>query len=202
MLIFDFDGTIADSLSALISCFNNNATYYGYKTVTNIESLRNKEAREIMRELELPSLQLPFVVRTVRNEMRSLIHTLKPFPEIVETITELYKKGVCLGIISSNSKENVQLFLQNNNMDFFKYIHGESSIFGKNKVIKSFLRSNSIKASDVIYIGDETRDIEAAKYNNIKSAAVTWGFNNSQKLQAQNPHYIINSPKDLFNLVS
>lgn len=202
ILIFDFDGTIADSLQALIESLNKHAHYYGYKQITDVDSLKNKEMSEIFKELGLSALKVPFVVRAVRNEMHSKIQTLNPFPGIAETLAQLNQKSISLNIITSNSTKNVELFLQKNSMNFFQHIHGESSVFGKGKIIKKFLDVHNMQASKVIYIGDEIRDIEAAKYNNIQSAAVNWGFNSLQKLQEKNPNYLIYRPEDLLHLIS
>jgi len=202
LLIFDFDGTIADSLHALLECINNNAHYYGYKKIDDVEALRNKEAAEILKELGLSICKLPFVVQAVRNDMRSKIHALQPVPEIAEVLTQLHKKEIGMSIITSNATENVEIFLRNHNLNFFKHIHGQSSIFGKSNLIKKFLASHKINAAKTIYVGDETRDIEAAKHNKIKSAAVTWGFNSSQKLREKNPDYMLHHPKELFDLIA
>ncbi len=202
MLLFDFDGTLADSLYALLECVNDNADYYGYKKITAAESLRNKDALSIIKELGISVFKLPFVVSTIRKQMNTKISAIEPFPGIPDVLKQLHENGVVLGIITSNSQENVKIFLQNNNINFFTYIIGQNSIFGKGRAIKKFLHNNGINPADVIYIGDEVRDIQAAKQNGIKSAAITWGFNDLAALQAQKPDFIINKPEDLRELLS
>jgi phosphoglycolate phosphatase-like HAD superfamily hydrolase len=200
ILLFDFDGTLADSLLVLLLCINNNADYYGYNKITDVESLRNKDAHEIIKELNMSLFKVPFIVNTVRNQVREKMHEIKPIAGVPEMLRQLHEKGVVLGIITSNSAENVKIFLQNNNLDIFTYIHGESSIFGKSAVLKNFLKKHALDPADVVYVGDEVRDIEAAKANTIKSAAVTWGFNKREKLEEQKPDYIINTPGELLIL--
>lgn len=200
MLIFDFDGTIADSLPALIECLNNNASYYGYKKADDLEQLRSKDTKDFLKELGISSFWLPFVVRTIRKDMVLRMSELKPFPSIVDVLTQLHNQGILLGIVSSNSQENIEQFLQAHNINFFSLIHGQSSIFGKSKILKNLLSDYGLDASSVIYIGDELRDIEAAKNNKMRCIGVTWGFNTATLLQEQQPDYLINDPQELLML--
>ena len=62
------------------------------------------------------------------------------------------------------------------------------------------MKDKDLKLSEMIYIGDETRDIQAAKKAGIRSAAVTWGYNSRKALEAQSPDYLIHSPQELFHL--
>jgi len=58
---------------------------------------------------------------------------MKLYAGIKETIEEMIKKGIVVGILTSNSQKNVEEFLKNNNLDGFKFIFTGSSIFGKAK---------------------------------------------------------------------
>ena len=198
--MFDFDGTIADSLPVLAECLNNHITRYGLKTIANVDSVRDKEAHAIMKELGLSLFKFSFLVQRVRKEVRLKIHTLKPFPHMVEVLTELHQKGIPLGIITSNSVDNVKFFLRTHDIDFFTHVYGGSSIFGKKKVLKCFLRTHAVNASEVVYVGDEARDIDAARYNHVQSAAVTWGFNSERMLRERNPDYVISDPRALLKI--
>lgn len=200
ILLFDFDGTIADSFDAVLECINDNAEYYGYKKILHKELLKNKNIHDIFREMEFSIFKIPFVVSAIRKEMRSKLGTIQPFPGIPEILFQLHLQNIPLGIISSNSQENIEIFLRKHNLNIFTYVHGETNIFGKNTVIKNFLTKHSLDPIYVTYIGDEVRDIEAAQANKIKSAAVTWGFNTLEKLEELKPNYIINTPEELLIL--
>jgi phosphoglycolate phosphatase-like HAD superfamily hydrolase len=63
------------------------------------------------------------------------------------------------------------------------------------------LRKESLNPEEVVYVGDETRDIEAAKKSQIKVIAVTWGFNSKQVLAAQNPDFLIDRPEELIKVI-
>ena len=91
-------------------------------------------------------------------------------------------------------------FLEHNELDFFDFIGTSSKIWNKNWGLKTLMDDHDLKLCDVIYIGDETRDIKAAKKAGIRSAAVTWGYNSCRVLEAQNPDYLIHHPEELFQL--
>jgi len=104
------------------------------------------------------------------------------------------------GILSSNSSNNVTEFLNNHDLNFFDFISASSRIWGKNINLKKLLLSHGFNMDEVVYVGDEVRDIIAAKKVGIRVAAVTWGYNSKKALRSQKPDYLISSPEELLNL--
>jgi HAD superfamily hydrolase (TIGR01509 family) len=124
------------------------------------------------------------------------------FPGIKEVLLELKKRGFQLGIITSNSRENVLASLAKNGLqDTFTFIYSGST-FGKHKVINKWLRIENINPQEVVYVGDEIRDIDAAKKTGIKVIAVAWGFNSQEALAAQNPNFLIERPQELIEIIN
>lgn len=120
-----------------------------------------------------------------------------------EALIDLKNAGHHLGIITSNSKDNVTEFLKVNELDnLFEFIYSGITIFGKTTIINNVLRQKQLKLEEVIYVGDETRDIEASKKSNIKVIAVTWGFNSPEVLAKQKPNYLIHHPSELLEVVN
>ena len=79
--------------------------------------------------------------------------------------------------------------------NYFDFIHAGSSYFGKKRAIKKVLKMHKIEQA--IYIGDETRDIDAAKQTKICSMAVTWEFNSERILKQYNPDFIAHTTEDI-----
>ena len=205
VIIFDFDGTIADTVDALVNVANRLAVEFGYIQITpeELSILRNLTSREIIKYSGISIFKIPFLVKKVKSELKNKIPELKPIPGMQETLTELKNRGHRLGIITSNSQENVAEFLKINNLDnLFEFVYSGVTIFGKTTIINNVLRQKQIKTQEVIYVGDETRDIEASKKANIKVVAVTWGFNSSEALSKQKPDFLINNPRELINVVN
>ena len=205
LIIFDFDGTIADTFEPLITIIQRLSQEFGYKSVSpeDIDLFRSLTTREIIYQAGVSIWKLPFILRKIKKELNKDIKLVRPFQGMKEALLDLKSQGNELGIITSNSQENVELFLENNQLDtIFSFICSGTTIFGKNKVINRVLTQKNINLSDVIYVGDETRDIEAAKKSNIQVIAVSWGFNSKEILSNQNPDYLIEYPQQLIEVVN
>ena len=204
VIIFDFDGTIADTVDALVGIANRLALEFGYIQITpeELSLLRNFTSREIIKYSGISVFKIPFLVKKVKSELKNKIQEFKPIPGIKEALIELRNEGNRLGIITPNSQENVKLFLKTNELDsLFEFIYSGVTIFGKTSIINNALRQKQLKPQEVIYVGDETRDIEASKKANIKVIAVTWGFNSEEVLAKQNPDFLINQPSQLLEVI-
>ncbi len=202
VIIFDFDGTIADSSDVILKIFNRLAPKYGYRAISHesAQTLRDKEASEIFKSLKIPFYKIPFIIRRARQEFKKELHDTRPIHGIKSAIEELKAHDYTLGILTSNTRENVERFLVDHKLNAFDFIYS-SNIFGKRKVLETILKEQKIKINQVIYIGDETRDIDAARAAGITIIAVSWGLNSSQILAAQNPDELIHTPHELLGAV-
>ncbi|XWK91405.1 MAG: HAD-IA family hydrolase [Phormidium sp.] len=204
VIIFDFDGTVADTFDALVTISNSLAPEFGYLPATpeDIPKIKDLTTREIIQRSGVAIYKLPFILRKVIAQLNSRIHTLSPVEGMKTALFELKKQGNKLGIITSNNRENVQVFLQNNGLlDLFDFIYCGTKIFGKSRVINNFLRQANLRPGEIVYVGDETRDIEAAKKSNIKVIAVSWGFNSGNILKQQKPDFLIEHPQQLIEVI-
>lgn len=204
VIIFDFDGTIADTVDALVNIANRLAVEFNFIQITpeELALLRNLTSREIIKYSGISVFKIPFLVKKVKSELKNKIPELKPIDGIQEALIELKNQGQRLGIITSNSQDNVTEFLKINNLDnLFEFVYSGVTIFGKTTIINNALRQKQLKPQEVIYVGDETRDIEASKKANIKVVAVTWGFNSDEVLSKQKPDFLINHPSELLEVI-
>ena len=203
-LLFDFDGTIADSLQLGLKIANNLAPQFGYPPFTenDIQHFRSLTWHKIAREMQIPFYKIPKIVTIAFKEYKRLISELEPCAGIVEMIKELALKEIPMALLSSNTVENVHLFLTNHKIDSFLWIEGTSGILNKAKDIKKRLKKHKISTNEVIYIGDEIRDIEAAHNCGLKVIAVTWGFHTAEFLASYKPDYLVNEPKEIVEIVN
>lgn len=204
LVLFDFDGTIADTFHTLIDVANDLSEEFGYNKIKNkdINKLRDKNAYDVLKYLEFPLIKTPFILKKVRTELSKEIKNFKVVGGIKKVITELNKSNYMLGILTSNSKKNVIEFLKRNNFDRFDFVYSGTSIFGKNRMIKRILRIYNLKPESIIYIGDEVRDIEAAKKANVAVIAVCWGYNSKRILKKQKPDFLVDKPEDIMKVLN
>jgi phosphoglycolate phosphatase len=202
-LIFDFDGTIADTLAAVIKLANRHHAELGIPPLgdEDIEALRGMTSRQIMKKYRISLVKLPQLILRYQKELHREIDKMGLFPGIRELLVELKELGVQLGILTSNSQENVLKFLKARELDVFDFIHSESNIFGKGRALRHLLKEGEIDRNGVVYVGDETRDIEACRRASVPVIAVTWGFQRRELLAGLRPTYIVDSPAEIREIV-
>jgi len=202
IMIFDFDGTLVDTFEIAFKCMNMLSFKYKFEMITEKEllKLRDKSFKDIIKEdLKLKWYQLPFFIRDVQKIMKEEIKTVNFHPELISVLKKLNKTHR-LFILSSNHQDIIELELQKNKLDIFEGIYSGSSLFKKDKSILKLLKIFKLNKEDCIYIGDETRDIEACKLAGVKIISVSWGFNSRKILSEYNPDYLIDKPKELLGV--
>ncbi len=199
-IIFDFDGTIADSLPATIAIFEELLRGGKPMTPEEVERLRGMSLLRVGAELRIVPWKAPLLLARGRSRMRRRMKTIPIFPGIAETIRQLRADGHTLYVVSSNSTQNIRIFLKQHKLDTeFVRLYGSAGIFGKTKLLRTMLRRTRVDHTNTYYIGDEVRDIEAAKKNSIKVIAVTWGYNNAAILHDHSPDVMAASPAEILN---
>lgn len=129
------------------------------------------------------------------------MHEVALFPGIRELVLELKARGVGLGILTSNSEENVRKLLRARGLDVFDFIHSESNLLGKNRALLHLLQKHALNRESVLYVGDEVRDIEACQKISVAIIAVTWGFHRRELLGRHHPTYLVDSADEIRAIV-
>ena len=186
IVLFDFDGTLADTFETGASLINEFAGKFGYKTIDFANS-RNLSARELVKLSGVKWWQIPRLVRFFRKESAKNANKIKPckgVPEFLQSIAQ----SADLGILTTNSTATVECFLRNNNLDgYFGYLKTGVPLFGKRRALSRSVRALRKMYSFVLYVGDEIRDIEACRKAGVDIISVSWGFNSHQVLAKANP---------------
>ncbi len=202
-VIFDFDGTLADTFAVLIEITNELAPEFGYRPVDEqqIAQLQGLSSREIVKMAGIRRWQIPFLLFRFKKDFRRKTNRVQLFPNIAHLLRTLKYAGYKIGIISSNSVENIETVLEGYQIShLFSFIYS-CSIFGKSRAINSALRAHYVSTDEAIYVGDEVRDINAARRSKIPVIAVTWGFNDLEILTQRQPDYLVNKPQDIIQLL-
>jgi phosphoglycolate phosphatase len=202
-VVFDFDGTIADSLAASLAIGNRLALEYGMEPVTQekFERWQHLSAKEILRELNISMFRLPGMLKRFKAEVRGEVDRFPMVPGMREAIFALWDKDYVLGVVTSNSAENVRKFLVQQGIEhLFEFVESCPRLMGKERVLKRLSREYGLDLGKMLYVGDETRDIDAAQKIQVKAVAVSWGFNSVQALASHHPDYLIDRPQELIEI--
>lgn len=192
LILFDFDGVICDSYRSALVTMNQVLEKHQYTQLdlNDIERYRNFSTKELIEQIGIPKYKILPLSREWRALMQQEMRKLKPFQSFPETLMELKSKGYSMGIVTSNSIRNVDIFLKNNRLDVFDFIFSGTGLWAKNDIFDKITSYDALRDAQIYYVGDEARDIIAGKKSNIPTIAVSWGFQNAKVLSKHLPHYV------------
>jgi phosphoglycolate phosphatase len=198
LVIFDFDGTLADSFPWFIDAFDQAAQRYRFDRPdrSRIDELRDLDARQIMARHRIAPWKVPFVARFLRDHMAREIGRISLFPGVGAALETLIARGLSLALLSSNSYRNVTQVLGNRTR-CFRDLECSASLFGKTTRLRRLVAASGMAAHEVIFVGDEIRDAEAARRVGVAFGAVTWGYTGLGPLAAHGPAITFYSVEEL-----
>jgi phosphoglycolate phosphatase len=200
-IIFDFDGTIADSFDYVADFLASSA---GKPKLTDDQkqALRGLSMLAMARQLGFKWWRLPSLFFKGRNRMGLAIKYLKPFKGLPELLNKLHLEGHELFILSTNSLHNVHRFLHQHDLhQYFLEVYGGVGLFSKAPALKKLLSEQKIELKNAIYVGDELRDVEAAQSIDLRIVAVTWGFASMANLKDKKPTALADNPTQLLGIL-
>jgi phosphoglycolate phosphatase len=198
LAIFDFDGTLADSINWFRASFHDVIARFDLTPVTaeELEGMRGLSAREIMARLNVSMWQLPAIVSDMRKRKLAAASETSLFTGIPAMLSDLQRQGIKTAIVSSDSEASVRQVLGPTTAQITRFDCG-AAVFGKHWKFRRVARKLGAKPSETICIGDEIRDIEAAKAAGMDSGAVAWGYALPSALQAARPTHLFNSIEEM-----
>ena len=202
LAIFDLDGTLSDSLPWFRRVVNSIADKHRFKRIedNDVEMLRGKSSREIIKYLGVPMWRIPIIARDMRRLKSESVNTIPLFAGVDVMLQELSRLGVALAVVSSDAESNARKALGENAALISQFACG-ASLFGKAAKFKVILKRTGIAAANAICIGDEVRDGEAARAAGIDFGAVSWGFARTEALQEASPILMFERVSDIARLI-
>jgi phosphoglycolate phosphatase len=203
LVIFDFDGTLANSFPIVLNMLDELAQKFNTKKLNHadIPRLRNYTPRKIMKMHNVRLWKVPAILKFTRTRMRSDAHRIHKFEGVDEVLRELHRRNVKLGIVTTNTRGIVEQVLGPEIFNLFSYFLGEVSLFGKSKALKKMLSLSGVENSETLAIGDEIRDLDAANKVNIPFGAVSWGFATAEAMNSRNPRFTFTQPAQILELI-
>lgn len=200
-IIFDMDGTIADSFD-YVSDFMAQQAGLPPLTMQKKQQLRGLSMMNMARRLGFRWWHAPLLFYRGQRRMHKSIRTLRSFKGMPELIRKLHAEGHELFVLSSNSRRNVNHFLHTHKIRrYFVEVYGGVGMFSKASALRSLFKEQNLDIARAVYVGDELRDVQAAKAIGLKAIAVTWGFANPEDLKAAKPAGMASTPDELMRIL-
>ena len=203
LAIFDLDGTLADSFPWFLRTINDVADRFNFRRVADdeIEALRHASSREILARLEVPLWKLPAIARHARRLKAEAAAEIPLFAGVETMLQTLAGNGVQLALVTSDSEAKAREKL-GASAALFAHFDCAASLFGKPAKFRRVIRRAGVEPGRVIAIGDEVRDIEAARAVGIACGAVSWGYAAPAALRALAPDHMFAQMEEIADVVS
>lgn len=200
LVVFDFDGTLADSGQVMTECANQLAPRYGYEEIEDWRMFRHMSMREVLKQhAKIPWYRLPFFIRNMKRAFEKEVTRVNLFPGIKEMLNELVGE-LDAGVLTSNQPVVVENLFVRNLVNGLRFVVGDVPLFAKTRALKKLVARHKQKA--LIYVGDEVRDVEACNALGIPIVAVTWGLNTRELLEKAGANYLVDTPKELLQVLT
>jgi phosphoglycolate phosphatase len=187
-IAFDFDGTLVDSLAVTVEVLNEILPKFGLRRVKReeVDFFRKNGARATIKKSGLSWWKIARINGAVKRALRERMKEVRMIAGMEKLWQDLKREGWRIGLVSSNDRKNIRFKAD--------YVIAGGSLLGKARLLRK-LKKNTI------YVGDEVRDIEAARKAGVKIIAVSWGFNDKEALKRAKPDYLVETVAELRKLL-
>ena len=206
LIIFDYDGVLADTLDDLLQFGQAACSQLGVRHVVTNDDLNDLDVMSFAtygRACEVPEHLVDEFVKICLNcfaEKKSPPALFSGLGDVIRYLADNHR----IAIVTTNSSQNVNAFLVQHGLDSFIHaVYGVDSPGSKAEKIamaQDRLLENGEQEA-VFMVGDSLSDILAAKEASVTSIAVTWGHQSLKKLLRGNPDYVVSSPHDLIDVI-
>jgi HAD superfamily hydrolase (TIGR01549 family) len=192
---------LAESLLLGLEGVNQLAPKFNYQPITDTDYIRQKGMRKIIKEdLQLKWYQLPGYIRSLKKVLMPKLDELQLYEGLPEVIRALDGKAH-LFILTSNIRKAVDHIIAKYELDYFEKTFTNIPAFRKHHVLKRLLKRYQLSPDQVLYVGDEVRDVDACRKVGVPVIGVSWGFNDHGALAAAEANYVVDTPEELLALL-
>lgn len=203
LVLYDFDGTLADSVPVLFDLMNEATGRFGFRRMTrdDFDRLRALPNRQAAKELEVAMWKAPSLTLFMRRRMAEELGRVRLFDGVPALLEALHARGVGIAVVTTNSEANVRAVLGPRLASLVSHCGCGASVFGKRPKLRAALRAAGVPPSEALAVGDELRDLEASRAEGIPFAAVTWGLAAPAALRAAGPEHLVERVDGLLTLL-
>jgi phosphoglycolate phosphatase len=126
-------------------------------------------------------------------------------PELYEgvktALAKLVSMGMSLVVVSSHPHEKLIGEAKAYGISgFFSEIKG--SVYIKSGGIREVMERNGFNPKETVYVGDMQADVLEGKKAGVMTVAISWGYQDAERLKKSNPDNVISGIKELQDAIS
>ncbi len=207
-VIFDLDGTLADTIEDLANSLNRSLAarklpihdFPAYKMMVG-NGFRNLVIAALPEDKRQEALVSEIHAEASDWYAHHLVDATRPYPGVVDLLAALAEKGIPLAILSNKPEKLVismveSLFPQAG----FAFVRGETGVFPRKPApdqAQDLARRLGLPAKDIVYLGDSDVDMMMARNAGMIAAGAGWGFRGAAELTASGAEFIVQSPLEI-----
>lgn len=207
LIIFDWDGTLMDSIGLIVESIKKSGEFFGYNVTDekarSIIGLSLERGIEIIfseadeqQKADLCKLYVEYYAN--KSENSSL------FDGVEKMITTLYQQGKLLAVATGKKRKGLErVYSSSGIQEYFvtSRCADESGSKPDPTMLKEILLETNTAIDQAIFIGDSIHDIQMANQIGMSSIAVNYGCEIPEILAKQNPTYQVNTIEELSALL-
>lgn len=211
--IFDLDGTLVNSIHALVYCTNLALEKFGLgplneeKMMTIVGDGYQMQMRRSLIAAGDEALTRYEAILPVYMEIFSkhCLYNIHAYPGIMELLEYLKAQGLGIAVVSNKphaqAVDTVEAVF---GKGYVPVIIGESKDIPKKPDPTGALAAAhmlGVSPESCLYLGDTNTDMRTGKNANMTTAGVLWGFRGREELQEFEPEYLIENPQDVIEIL-
>lgn len=205
IILFDFDGVLADTLDDLLNFAKEACTQLGLQrtpTPADLDALETMSFADYGRQLRVPAQQIDQFVNLCLEMFNHRPRPPKLFEGMNRVLIETAKRSK-IAIVTGNSTPTVNSFLRKYGLqEHIKLVIGVEEKGSRPEKIRRVLKELTKNTESAYLVGDSVSDIRAARETGIQSIAVSWGHQSQARLRGANPDYLVESPQELLEFLN
>ncbi len=211
-IIFDLDGTLADTMGDLQTAMNSMLSFLGYseRSRTDLVQAINNGAREFVRRSLPKDVQnVDFILSSAikqyeKEYSKCYLEKTAPYDGIEAMLMDLKAKGIKLAVLSNKQDKFVKdIVYKLFDKKTFTVVEGHDKLPTKPNPTSTLAiaKSMGVKPTECLFVGDSDVDIKTAQNAGMRSVGVCWGYRGQEVLENADATFVIKKPGDVCEIV-
>lgn len=212
-IIFDLDGTLADTMGDLQTAMNGMLSYLGYseRSRTDLLMAINNGAKEFVRRSLPKDVQnIDFILNSAIKKYEQeysncYLQKTAPYENVEAMLMNLKASGVKLAVLSNKQDKFVKdIIAKLFDKKTFLVVQGQDKLPTKPNPTSTLAicKDMGVKPTECLFVGDSDVDMLTAKNAGMRSVGVCWGYRGQEVLENAGATFLVKKAEDVCAIVN